>query len=866
MSDIDNPTPDPAPENVAGQGSPANGAPTPAQVGEAAPAQGGEGAARPHLAGRVDLSAAAKRLPGGRRALVGGLALLCVAGGATASVLGAHAVARNDEAKARSGFASGSAQIATSVKQAIQHEEDLVSSASTFFAGNPKATPAEFRSWARWAQALRRHPEVYRLALVADVPAAELVEFESRLTGRAVPTTLARTTTTSTGTTTASLGVASSSSKVRTGSSTLRSLGAINVIPPGQRPYYCLTVAELVRSPARPMPAGLDHCAGTSAPLHSRGSGLSTFIPTQVGHSKALGVVTPVYKGAAPPSTEAARSGAFVGWVREVRQPSVLLAQALRGHAGYAAHLRYHAGSVNLAFSSGSAPADGQSAATNLHGGWSVRTLGPVAATSVLGDRDAATLLVGGCLLSLLLGAVVVLVGTGRRRTAAPAAPRVPQEELYDALTGLPNRPLMLDRTQRMLARAGRESGILGGALLVDIDWFKDVNEKLGTSAGDQLLVTVAERLENVVRAQDSVGRLDGDVFVILVESAARSMRLDALARRIIESLHKPIELEDFGPSFFMTASIGVAFGRYDSADDLLRDAKLALVAAKAAGKDRYTLFNANMRSVIEDRGVLEAELNAALQDRQFFLLYEPIQDLSTGRPVALEAHLRWQHPKRGVLSPEDFMEVAEETGLSVPIGRWELEEACTRGAAWNVAGHPVGVSVKVSPQQLNRDGFATDVRRALQQSGIDPSMLTLEIAESTVMRDAATTTDRLREIKALGVRIAIDDFGSGYAYRSDLQRMPIDLLKVDRGSLAASEDEDYRSWLLEAILVFGRDLSLAVVAKGVETPEQVSALKAMGCSMAQGALIGRPVSPEAVVGLFDADRPAAPASAPGTL
>ena len=381
-------------------------------------------------------------------------------------------------------------------------------------------------------------------------------------------------------------------------------------------------------------------------------------------------------------------------------------------------------------------------------------------------------------------------------------------------------------------------------------------------AAGDQLLKNVAERLDGVVRAGDTVGRLGDDEFVILVESAARGARLDALARRVIEALHKPFELEDFGPNFFMTASIGLAFGRYATPDDLLRDAQLALHAAKAAGKDRYTLFNANMRSVIEGRGVLEVELNAALADRQFSLLYQPIYDLSTGKVAGLEARIRWEHPKRGDVPAADFIPLAEETGLIVPIGRWVLEEACSRAAAWNVAGHRVGISVKVSASQLNREGFPTDVLRALQQSGIEPSLLTLEIAETTVMSDVTAAVARLEEIKRLGVRIAIDDFGgSGYAHHGDLRRLPIDLLKVDRSSLAASEDEDYRSWLLEAILIVGRDLSLTVVAKGIETYEQMTTLQTMGCTMAQGLFMGKPTPVEAVESLFEVDLPAASAT-----
>jgi predicted signal transduction protein with EAL and GGDEF domain len=341
---------------------------------------------------------------------------------------------------------------------------------------------------------------------------------------------------------------------------------------------------------------------------------------------------------------------------------------------------------------------------------------------------------------------------------------------------------------------------------------------------------------------------------VVLVESAARGVRLDSLAQRMIEALHKPVELDDFGPSFVLTASIGVAFGRYATPEDLLRDAQLALVSAKAAGKDRYTLFNANMRTIIEGRAVLEAELNTALVEDQFFLLYQPIYDLGTRKVVALEALIRWQHPEQGVLSPADFIPLAEETGLIVPIGRWALQEACSRTAAWEVAGHRVGVSVKVSPHQLNRDVFSTDVQRALQQSGVEPSSLTLEIPETAVMSDLEAVAERLRELKRLGVSIAIDDFGgSGYAHQADLQQLPLDSLRVDRGSLAASEDEDYRNWLLEAILLVGRDLSLAVVATGIETHEQMAALQVIGCTMAQGALLGQPTAADAVQSLIGA-------------
>jgi diguanylate cyclase (GGDEF)-like protein len=613
---------------------------------------------------------------------------------------------------------------------------------------------------------------------------------------------------------------------------------------------------------------GLLKLPGASpALLRARDTALSIYTPVSTAGGSGLAVETPVYRGNVTPRSVFGRRAASVGWLREVLLPSVVLGEALRGHPGYAVRVRYRAGSTNAVFAAGAPPSGAQSTTIALHDGWSVRSFAAPVGAGVFADGSALVVLIGGILLSALLGLLVFLIGIRRRPAPQPVvaqeAHELPEEDLYEALTGLPNRSLTLDRAERMVARAGRDSGMLAGALFVDIDQLSEVNEKLGQAAGDQLLRTVGERLQDVVRAGDTVGRIGGNEFVVLVESAARGVRLDSLAQRMIEALHKPIELDSFGPSFVLTASIGVAFGRYATPADLLRDANVALASAKAAGKDRYTLFNANMRTVIEGRAVLEAELNTALGEQQFFLLYQPIYDLSTRQVVGLEALIRWQHPEQGVLASTDFIPLAEETGLIVPIGRFVLEQACGRAAAWEVAGRRVGVSVKVSAHQLNRDGFVTDVRRALQQSGIEPSLLTLEIAETTVMRDIAAATPRLREIKQLGVSIAIDNFGSGgYAHHADLRQMPLDSLRVDRSSLASSEDEAYRSWLLQAILVVGRDLDLTVIATGIETHEQMTTLQALGCTLAQGDLMGKPTSVDAVESLFDTDLPtAAPAA-----
>jgi diguanylate cyclase (GGDEF)-like protein len=860
----DDNAPDPSPAE------PLSGSPEQGAQGQAASPDephGTDDGAPPTAAAQASSGAWPARmmdLARGRTGLWAAVAVLCVAAGIVGSVLGAHAMVHTDAAKSRRTFQRTSTTIAAALKLAIRHEEQLVVSASTFFVDHPHATLAEFAAWTNWARTTRRYPELQQLTLIALVQAPELSAFGAQTASHATPSG------------SSSARVAGHAAKLPEApppspwSSTTPAGESLRVFPASNHSSYCPMLAGL-RSAGAAIPSrGFDYCAHSSALLRSRDSGQSVY--TSIAGGKTLAVVTPVYRGEATPRSLAGRQAASVGWLREVLAPKVVMQQVLAGQPGYALRLRHRTGSTNVVFTSGAPQSDAQSTTIRLRGGWTVKSFGPSVNPGVLADSNARALLIGGSLLSVLLGVLVFMLGsrlprTRVPRTAAPApkAPELPDADLYDALTGLPNRSLTLDRAERMVARAGRDSGMLAGALFVDIDRLKDVNEKLGPAAGDQLLRIVGERLNDVVRAHDTVGRLGGDEFVVLVESAARGIRLDSLAQRMIAALHQPVELDNFGPSFVLTASIGVAFGRYETYDDMLRDARLALASAKAAGKDRYTLFNANMRTVIEGRAVLEAELNTALSEQQFFLLYQPIYDLSTQRVAGVEALIRWQHPTQGVLPPDDFIPLAEETGLIVPIGRWALEEACNRAAAWNVAGHRVGVAVKVSATQLERQGFVTDVRRALQQSGIEPALLTLEIAETAVMRDVESSAQRLREIKSLGVSIAIDDFGgSGYAYHSDLRRLPLDCLRVDRSSLAASEDEDYRSWLLESILLVGRDLSLTVIATGIETAEQMASLQALGCTMAQGFLLGKPTPVDAVEGLFVADFPAAHAISTG--
>jgi diguanylate cyclase (GGDEF)-like protein len=437
------------------------------------------------------------------------------------------------------------------------------------------------------------------------------------------------------------------------------------------------------------------------------------------------------------------------------------------------------------------------------------------------------------------------VLATGRRRALTLVHEKTRElshQALHDPLTGLPNRALVLDRAEQMLARTARQPGTVAGALYIDIDGFKHVNDNLGHAAGDRLLRIAGERLQEAVREQDTVGRLGGDEFVVLVEATPDQLTPDVLADRLTETLREPVELGDDGKLFSVTASIGVASGRYATPDDLLRDADLALYAAKAAGKDRYALFDASLYAGAEGRLALEADLSTAVEDDQLFLLYQPIFDLARQEMVGVEALVRWRHPQRGVVPPSSFIPLAEESRLIVPIGRWVLDEACRQAASWAAEG--LGISVNVSAYQLNRGEFVEDVRAALESSGIAPSSLTLEITETTLVRDVPAACERLEEVKALGVRVAIDDFGTGYASLSHLQRMPVDILKIDRSFVAALNDGGQSRELLAAILGVGQSLSLIVVAEGIEEHEQRVTLEEMGCEMAQGFLLGHPGTP----------------------
>jgi diguanylate cyclase (GGDEF)-like protein len=420
-------------------------------------------------------------------------------------------------------------------------------------------------------------------------------------------------------------------------------------------------------------------------------------------------------------------------------------------------------------------------------------------------------------------------------------------QALHDPLTGLPNRGLILDRTEQMLARARRNHEV-SAALFIDLDGFKVVNDTLGHAAGDQLLRAVTARLAVTMREGDSVGRLGGDEFIVLVDGATMDAGPELVAERLLAVLRAPFELEGWpnGP-LTLTASIGIAAGLRPSATELLRDADIALYEAKTAGKDRFVVFQPEMHKVVQDRLLLQMDLRDALSAGQYFLAYQPIFNLRSGETTGVEALLRWRHPDRGVVQPDEFIPVLEDSGMIVDVGRWVLQEACRQGAHWHSRGFRLDVSVNVSTRQLETDQLIEDISSALETSGFDARSLIIEITETAIMHNVAAVVPRLAALKGTGVRIAIDDFGTGYSSLAYLQQFPVDTLKIDRSFISTMADSPESGALIRTLVQLGKTLGLETLAEGIEETAQYSQLERDRCDSGQGYLYARPLDPDAV-------------------
>ncbi len=459
--------------------------------------------------------------------------------------------------------------------------------------------------------------------------------------------------------------------------------------------------------------------------------------------------------------------------------------------------------------------------------------------------------------LSLVLAAVAIAALVSIRQFLAERDLIVTQGELsrqslHDALTGLPNRVLLYDRASQMLARARRHDSPLA-ALYIDIDNFKQINDGFGHQVGDELLTAVGARVLAAVRESDAVGRLGGDEFAVLVDEPRYPTDPALVAERLLAVLSEPFELAAAGGrALSITVSIGIAYGHHSRVEDLLRDADLALYEAKGNGKNRAVVFESRMAAAMSDRVQLQMGLGAALAAGQFFLVYQPIFDLEAEAMTGVEALIRWRHPERGVLAPDSFIPLAEDSGMIVPIGRWVLREACSQVAHWRGEGHRLDVSVNVSAHQFSHEGLVEHVREALEASGLEPCALMLEITETALMRDAAAAAERLAELKSAGVRIAIDDFGVGYSSLAFLRHFPADALKIDRSFVSGhASNHEFSNALIHTLVELGRTLGMQTIGEGIEDREQLLLLQRERCDLGQGYLFARPLEPGGVEDLI---------------
>jgi diguanylate cyclase (GGDEF)-like protein len=412
---------------------------------------------------------------------------------------------------------------------------------------------------------------------------------------------------------------------------------------------------------------------------------------------------------------------------------------------------------------------------------------------------------------------------------------KLQHQATHDALTNLPNRVLVMDRLDREIAHAERD-GHRFAVLLLDLDRFKLINDTLGHGAGDQLLVEMARRLSGAVREVDTVARTGGDEFLVLIADTRDQSDLSALAAKIGKALGEPLHIK--ATEVHTTASIGISVYPADgtSADALVARADEAMYYAKQRGRNAFQFFNLAMSVFSHERLDLENDLRRALPMKQLQVYYQPKSDVVTGRISSVEALLRWRHPTRGLVSPSEFIPLAEESGLILSIGEWVLREACRQASNWQRAGLPfIRIAVNVSPVQFRQSSFLQAVRTALLDFDLEPQYLEIELTETTVMDNAEGSVAILEELSRMGVVVSIDDFGTGYSSMSYLRRFPIDKLKIDRSFISELTTNAADASIVQAIISLAHSLRLKVVAEGVETADQLQLLRELGCDQYQG-------------------------------
>ncbi|HTX00204.1 MAG TPA: EAL domain-containing protein [Acidimicrobiales bacterium] len=708
------------------------------------------------------------------------LAVVVLLAGIVSSFLVARATAANDAERSSQSFRSSTLQVAGSLLLSIQHEQDLAISADAYMAENTGSSAARFQSW---VTAVTSTPG----ASAAFARYAEIV-----------------------------------------------GLGRI-VVTAGGRLLSCTSELRTSGAALVAVPAGFRLCGGTLpvAALVARDTAAPAYVAIGHGSATLLVSFSPVYSGRA-----------FDGWIAMMAVPSIVLRSAIADHPGIAVRMHYDGPGGSLELEGGTLRAGQSRLKTELGYGWSVETFATLASGGLFADGGAVLAILLGLALSASIAIAFFLLATSRVRAQRLVALRTAElrhQALHDPLTDLPNRWLIADRADRLLVRA-RRAGSVPAALYVDLDEFKNVNDTLGHEAGDLLLEAVAERLVAGLRDADTIGRMGGDEFVVLIEDSTSATAPALVAERLLAIMRQPFELAGSNVPLVVTTSVGIAVGLRDSASDLLRDADVALYKAKAAGKNCAEVFRPEIETGVQRRYELEFALRSALEQRELRLVYQPIYNLDDLSLVGVEALLRWEHPDLGAISPDEFIPLLEASGQIVDVGRFVLVEACRKMAAWREHYPTLEVAVNVSARQLDRNVIVDDVREALQSSGLDPAALTVEITETALMANVESTVERLGDLKALGVQVAIDDFGTGYSSLAYIRRFPIDRLKIDRTFTESITTSTQADAIIHTLVRLGNDLGVKTVAEGIETTGQIDYLRREHVDEAQGYLFAKPL------------------------
>jgi diguanylate cyclase (GGDEF)-like protein len=741
------------------------------------------------------------------------------------------------KAQERTDFHTTATNVGDTVQTLLRRDTDLVATFNSVLTIQPHLSQSAFDQWYGELEGWKRQASGFGTTIVSSVPAAQLGSFLAR----------------------------------RDAEVSFRALvnGRIQPVSRGSNARYCLlatdeSVLQLTAATARTIQG--DWCqpssaiGATQAPFQAlaRDSGQLIVFPDVAQGVSTTFLESAFYRSGAPVSSVAQLRAALSGWVVS----SFDLRSILKAGLGEGHHLSlaiYHTNPgrrsepVSRLSNAGNAQGLSMNSTLPLEGQWSLTVRGAPPASGISSGIQALLVFIVGAILSALLAALLLVLSRSRARALALVEEKTGQlrhQALHDSLTGLANRVLTLDRAEQMLARARRQQ-LPVAALYVDVDGFKKVNDTFGHAAGDELLRTVAGRLRGIVREGDTAGRLGSDEFVILVEGATLDAGPELVAERVLEVLRQPYDLSAGGRrTLSLTVSVGVATGLREDADQLLRAADLAMYEAKSTGRNRYVLFQSDMHTVAQDRMTLEMDLSEALEREQFFLLYQPTFDLDSERVIGVEALLRWRHPTRGVIPPDEFIPLAEKSGAIVPIGRWVLEEACRQASGWQARGLGLlTVAVNVSGRQLDSDALIGDVQEALAASRLDPAWLTLEVTETALMADAEASAVRLRALKELGVQIAY----SSLAY---LRQFPADSLKIDRSFVKNLDASGQSRALVHTLVELGRTLGLHTLAEGIEDEAQLRTLQREHCEQGQGFLFSRPLDLDALEDFINAGVP----------